>query len=204
MSRDTLIDEAVQANVAMTDMSATMDLVNRRLERQLRRMSGLHEVAQVLAQEKDAQGILKLVLKTTIQQLEVLGASISLLSSKEGFREVLLHGFKKDPLLAAQAGRALISRITKDLKPSLIEVGGEHSSPELEALLQEAGYGSALCIPMVARGRVLGLLSAYAGIDRSPLDTEDRELASILATSAAIAYLNARSWQKLEALAKEN
>lgn len=202
LSRDSLIDEAVQANVAMTDMSATMDLVNRRLERQIRRMSSLHQVAQLLAEEKEAQGVLRLVLKTTIQQLEVIGASLSLLSSKEGLRELLLHGFKRDPLLAAQAGKTLVKRLMKDPQPTLIEVGGENSRPELEALLQEAGYGSALFIPMVARGRALGLLSAYAGSDRSPLDTEDQELASILATSAAIAYLNARSWQKLEALAK--
>ncbi len=199
LSAEALVDEAVQANVAMTDMSSTLDLLNRSLQRQLRRLSSLHELLRDLSMEKDPKNILKMAMKTAIQQLEVIGASLSLISGTEGLRPLLLHGFKKDPLLANPKGAERAARLMQELKPLMVQLGGDEEDPDLEALLMEAGFGSAIWIPLVAYGRPLGLLGAYAGSDRSPLEKEDLELSSILAASASIAYLNVRSRRKLEA-----
>lgn len=200
LSHEALVDEAVQANVAMTDMSATLDLLNRRLQRQLRRLFSLHELLRKLSMEQDAKNILKMVMKSTIQQLEVVGASIALFSGQEGLKPILLHGFPKDPLLSDRRGTRQAKELMTELKPFLFQVGGMKEDSDLEALLTEASFGSAIWVPLIAYGRPLGLLGAYAGSDRSPLEAEDLELASILASSASIAYLNVRSRRKLEKL----
>jgi len=204
LSRDDLVEEAVRANVTMTDMSASMDLMNRRLNRQLKRLSALHEVSRALSMEKDPNSVLKLVLKHTIRQLAGKGTSISLLAPKIGLKEILVHGIKRDPLLSFPEGKTRSLRLVKELNSILYLVGEEGSEPVIDAHLENAGFGSALWIPLVARGRAMGLLSIYSELDHPPFGEEDRDMASILAASAAIAYLNARSWQKLETLTKKH
>jgi len=201
LSNEDLVEEAVQANVAMTDMSATLDLLNRRLERQLRRLTSLHELSRALSMEKDPQQILKMVLKSAIKELEIVGASLCLLGPGGKLRPVMLHGFKQEPLLSTPGGLREAGKLLKTCEALLLPSGEEEKNPDLEKALQAAGFGSVLWLPLVAYGRPLGLLGAYAGSDRSALEREDLELGSILASSASIAYLNARSREKLEHLA---
>jgi len=200
LSNEDLVEEAVQANVAMTDMSATLDLLNRRLGRQLRRLTSLHELSRALSMEKNPQQILKMVLKSAIKELEIVGASLCLLGPGGKLRPVMLHGFKKEPLLSTPQGLREAGKLLKTCEEGLLLSSGEEEGhPELEQVLRAAGFGSAIWLPLVAYGRPLGLLGAYAGSDRSALEKEDFELGSILASAASIAYLNARARQQLEA-----
>jgi len=47
---------------------------------------------------------------------------------------------------------------------------------------------------------VVGLLTGYTAAGRPPMDGEDLRLATVLATSAGVAYSNAVAWQRLEEL----
>jgi PAS domain S-box-containing protein len=68
---------------------------------------------------------------------------------------------------------------------------GRHLDPRLRTAL-ELGVGSAIVVPLRARGVVLGLLAVGRSTEREPFDEEDLALAGELADRAAIALDNAR------------
>jgi len=68
------------------------------------------------------------------------------------------------------------------------------------AAIEAAGFSSALAVPLLAQDRPIGMLTCYANGSRSTLDEDDLQLASVLSSSAAMAYGSAAAWRRLEEL----
>ncbi|HMA46526.1 MAG TPA: GAF domain-containing SpoIIE family protein phosphatase, partial [Frankiaceae bacterium] len=66
------------------------------------------------------------------------------------------------------------------------------TDPRLADLAERLGLGSGMLLPMVARGRTIGVLSIIAGPDRPPFTPSDLDLYADLARRAAVALDNAR------------
>jgi PAS domain S-box-containing protein len=98
---------------------------------------------------------------------------------------------------ALASGRSELRRELSD-----VEVAGAGRDPEhLEALL-ELGLRSALAVPMIARGRVVGAISLVSGDGRSRLDESDLVLAEELAGRCGLALDNARLFRERSRIAR--
>ncbi|WP_432563892.1 SpoIIE family protein phosphatase [Kineococcus sp. SYSU DK003] len=83
-----------------------------------------------------------------------------------------------------------------DLGPTLVSVEDEHvdavTSTEAGALLRVLGLGSAIVVPLRARGQVTGSLTLLSGPDRPPFTEDDLATATDLGARAGVALENAR------------
>jgi signal transduction histidine kinase/signal recognition particle receptor subunit beta len=200
LSDETLVGEAVRANLAMTDLSSRFEITSRQLERKAKVTRSITDFGRTIAHQRDPADVLRLLAKTAATHLRVQAAAVLIGSSDAELREAVVHGFERDPLLAAVGGdTTLAGAVARDGEPVLIDrdLSGGPDDP-LHAAVEAAGFGSAIAIPLVARDRLFGALMAYRAADREALDEDDLELATILGSAAALGYANALAFHRLE------
>ncbi len=204
LSEETLVREAVRANVAMADLNARLDTVTRQLRRKVESMATLADFGQAVTVVHDPAEVVKLLLSTVTDLLKVPAASMLAVDRTGGLRPAALRGLPQDPLLLATspAGESLAARLVGTRQPTLVhrDLSSTVGDPLLLPAVEAAGFGSAVAAPMVAGDRVIGLLCAYSDRRRRTLDEDDLQLASVAAVAAAMAYANAFAWQRLEEL----
>ena len=201
LGEDALVGEAVRANMAMTDLNARLDTVSRHLERQVRVMASISEFGKAVSNERDPANVLRLLITTTIRQLQVQGAAVMIVPGSGQLREAVVHGFKRDPLLGTtdEAGEPMATTMLNDRNPVLLarEIDSEGESFQIAAL-EGAGFASALIVPLIAQEKVVGLLTAYGDGERAGLDEDDLQLATVLGSTAAMGYANALAWRQVQ------
>ncbi len=132
-------------------------------------------ILEIVWNETEADGVSLMLLDEGQQELEVkavLGPSERLNHDKE------------------KVGHGLAGWVAKTAKPLLLtdETPPEHP---MRKEMSKLGFSSVLCLPLVVKGRVIGVLrSSKRG--GSPFTRSDLELLSILCGQAAIAIENAR------------
>ena len=200
LPQETLVSEAVRANLAMTDLSSRLETTSAQLERKALVTRAIIDFGRTIARQSDPADVLRLLIKTAVSQLRVQAATVLIVPAAGQLREAVVHGVERDPLLAtpvesttiagamAQAGEPVL--IASDLE------GGTVGSVQIA--VEKAGYASAIVVPLVARDRLMGLLIVYGSIERQSLDEIDLELASILGATAAMGYTNALAFRQLE------
>ncbi len=200
LPQETLVSEAVRANLAMTDLSSRLEIVSRQLERKALVTRAIIDFGRSIAHQRDPADVLRSLIKTAVSQLGVQAATVLIVPTAGQLREAVVHGVERDPLLAtpvesttlagavAQAGESVL--VASDLEGSTVS--------SIQMAVEKAGYASAVAVPMTVRGRLVGLLVVYGARERQPLDEIDLELASILGATAAMGYTNALAFRQLE------
>ena len=204
LSDSALVGEAVRANMAMTDLNAQLDRMGRQLARSVRVLGGIAEFGATVAGEREPSAAVRLLATTAVRLLRTQGVAVLMVPGSGLLREAAIHGFERDPLLATadENGEPIALGLLEERRPRLIAVDQDGGGDLRLEAVRSAGLGSALAVPMVAQGRVLGMLTAYRGTDRPPLDEDDLQLATVLASSAGMGISSARAWQRLEGFSK--
>ena len=197
---ETLVSEAVRANLAMTDLGARLETVSRQLERKALVTAAVADFGRAITVQLDPAEVLRMLLKTAVAQLRAQGAAVLVVPAAGELREAVVHGIETDPLLAAGGnGGSLAARIVGAREPVLLAADlAERGDDEIRTAVEAAGFASALAVPLIAQRRSLGLLTLYRRGDRLPLDEDERELATILGATAAMGYANALAFRRLE------
>ena len=124
-----------------------------------------------------------------------------------------------DPALAADAERfqhlhtglgeeSISMRVLRGrLGPTLLSVEDRHveagvTSAETAAVLRRLGLGSAIVVPLRARGSVTGSLTLLSGPDRPPFTEDDLATATDLGARAGVALENARLYAQQRRLSE--
>ncbi|AXK73390.1 response regulator [Lysobacter sp. TY2-98] len=99
----------------------------------------------------------------------------------------------------APAGRVLASGMTERIEVLTAEslASHTHSDAHLQ-LVKDIGIRSSLAVPMIAHGRVIGVMSLGVTESDRRYDAEDQLLAEELARRAALAVENARLYRSLQ------
>ncbi|MGA2112905.1 MAG: GAF domain-containing protein [Anaerolineales bacterium] len=171
------------------------------LERQLVRLESLRTIDEAIASSFDLGITLKVLLDQVTTQLKVDAADVLLLNPRSqmlehagarGFRtEALKHTHLR--LGEGYAGQAALKRLPIRI-PVLNQMpDGLKRSP----LLRAEDFAAYFSIPLIAKGRVLGVLEIF---HRSPLDPdrEWEEFLQTLAAEAALAIDNAGLFSDLQ------
>jgi signal transduction histidine kinase/signal recognition particle receptor subunit beta len=201
LSEDVLVGEAVRANLAMTDVTTRLDIVTRQLERKVRVMDSISQFGRTVSNQRDPARVLRLLITDAIRLLQVQGASVIIIPGTGRLREAVVHGFRRDPLLstADSTGESLAAALLDAKQPQLLFRGSDSDDGGAAmSAIETAGYTSALAVPMMTQEKVVGLLTGYGDAERSELDDDDLQLATVLASTAAMGYANAIAWRQLE------
>ena len=205
LSEDVLIGEAVRANLAMTDVTTRLDIVSRQLERKVRVMDSISQFGNAVSNQRDPAKVLRLLITEAIRLLQLQGASVIIVPGSGRVREAVVHGFKQDPLLHAadSTGASIATALLNDRRPRLfVREVDENDDGSAMAAVEGAGYTSALAVPMMTQEKVVGLLTAFGDNVRADLDEDDLQLATVLASTAAMGYANAIAWRQMEDFSK--
>ncbi len=204
LSEDMLVGEAVRANLAMTDVTTRLDRVSRQLERKVRVMDSISQFGHAVSNQRDPAKVLRLLITEAIRLLQLQGASVIIIPGNGRVREAVVHGFKQDPLLHAadSTGASVATTLLNERNPRLFVREIDDDDGAAVAAVEGAGFTSALAVPMMTQERVVGLLTAYGDKERTDLDEDDLQLASVLASTAAMGYANAIAWRQMEDFSK--
>lgn len=200
LPQETLVKEAVRANLAMTDLSSQLETASRQLERKALITRAIVDFGRTIAQQRDPADVLRMLVKTAVSNLAVKAATVLIVPAAGQLREAVVHGVEHDPLLAMVVGTTTVAgAVAAEGEPVLIADDLEDSTANsVQLAVKKAGFASAIAVPLTAQGRLLGMLTVYGGSDRRSLDEDELELASVLGATAAMGYANALAFRKLE------
>jgi len=200
LPQETLVSEAVRANLAMTDLSSQLEIASRQLERKALITGAIIDFGRTISHQRDPADVLRMLVKTAVSSLGVQAATVLIVPAAGQLREAVVHGVKHDPLLTTVVETTTVAgALAQTGEPVLIASdleGGTAGSVQLA--VEKAGFASAIAVPLVAQDRPLGMLVVYGGHDRPSLDEDELELASILGATAAMGYSNALAFRQLE------
>jgi DNA-binding CsgD family transcriptional regulator len=175
--------------------------LERRAVVRLERLRAVHHAALAMNESQDLRLTLSVVVQQAAVHLEVSAAAIALLDAGSAVLEYASGtGFWRSGISRSRlaVGRGYLGRAAFERRA--------HFVPDLEAaadflrhdLLAGESFVSYLALPLVARGRLVGVLELF---HRAPLqpDPEWLDFAETLAEQAATAIENARLRQELHA-----
>jgi signal transduction histidine kinase len=189
----------------MTDLNIRLDNLSRQLQRKVRLMGSISDFGAAVSNERDPAKVLRLLITNAIRLLQVQGAAVLIVPGSGLLREAVVHGYTKDPLLSSkdETGSSTIARLLDAKKPELVAPGNENDEESvLLSVVEKSGFASAAAIPLVTQDKVVGLLTAYGDNDRAILDENDLQLATVLASTAAMGYANAIAWKQMQEVSK--
>ena len=169
--------------------------------RQLERLDALRAIDLAISSASDLQVTLNIVLSQVIARLEVDAASILLTNPSSGRLEFVAgQGFYSGNIEASNtrigegyAGQAVLERRTVQVK----DLKNEHGNLIRRELLADEDFVSYFGVPLIGKGRVMGVLEIFQRSELNP----DQEWLSFLETiggQTAIAIENAILFQDLQ------
>ncbi|MFA5354536.1 MAG: PAS domain S-box protein, partial [Thermodesulfovibrionales bacterium] len=172
-----------------------------RVELQVQRLSALREIDLAITSSLDLRLTLRILLEQVVNQLHVDAADVLLLDpltqtlEYAGGRGFITENIQRTQLRLGEgsSGRAALERKTISI-PDLSEAGDLFARADL---LAEERFVSAFAVPLIAKGRVKGVLEIF---QRSSLEPAPDwlELLETLSVQAAIAMDNASLFNELE------
>ncbi|MEE8173721.1 MAG: GAF domain-containing protein [Dehalococcoidia bacterium] len=175
-------------------------LGRRRLQRENKRLKAalpLFEISKTLMSEVDLSRLFDLIGKIVWEETEADRVSLMLLD--EATQELTIKaalGLPPEVVNKAKVkvGRGIAGWVAKTAEPLMLPEQAE-TMPHLKAAMVQEEVSSALCMPLIAKGRVIGVLNSSKRMRGAPFTSSDLELLSILCGQAAIAIENAKLFE---------
>jgi signal transduction histidine kinase len=165
----------------------------------------LNEIGRAITSTFHVRDLLGYVAKTTSRLLQADGCTIRLADgAARGHLKVMVDegylraGIRKE---LRDQGRRLADHIARDLKPILIN--GPEDSPAWATLSKE-GVSSFLGLPILSKGKALGVISYYSYSTTLAFDMEVVNLMQTVCSQLANMIENATMYREAQQLAQEN
>ncbi|GAB4503242.1 MAG: hypothetical protein Fur0043_02340 [Anaerolineales bacterium] len=172
-----------------------------KLQKQLERLSALRSIDQAIASSMDLKLTLSILLSQVSQNLQIDAAAILLWTpNDQAFEYATGIGFHTNALIGSQAklGQGYAGMAALEQKVIYIENLANHKTDVLRSpLFYEEGFVSYYCVPLVAKGQVLGLLEIFHRTQIHPT-VEWLAFLEALGDQAAIAIDNAMLFNSLQ------
>ncbi len=182
-------------------------LTHRRLQREnarLQAMIPLYEISRSLMTTIDLDTLLDQVVELAIRETGADRASLMLEENGE-LHVVAARGLPRDIMRTARTrvGEGIAGWVAQHGEPLLLDKQVS-MPPELEDALRRAEIASAVCVPLIVKDRVIGVLNLtkLEGTEQ-PFTSGDRDLISVLAGQVAVAIENARLFQEQRAITEQ-
>jgi diguanylate cyclase (GGDEF)-like protein len=170
--------------------------------RRARQFEALYEVGLAAAGERSFDDLLQLVVEHATSLTRTDGAMLAL---ADGAGKFTIRALYKGPMHQLRdsvgeplAGISLEALETRDLVAATDYPAHRHSTPQLHEVI-----ASALAIPLVAHGEVIGTLAMYSTAQRR-FSNDTRRLVRLYAAQTAIAVANAQLLAETHRLARDD
>lgn len=169
-------------------------------QRRLGRLRSLREIDIAIASSFDLGLTLDVVVTQAINELEADASCVLLLNEEQILKFGAGKGFKTSLAVTADVklGQGLAGKVAKERTIMEAPVIADALPPsELETMVTEEGFTSYYAAPLVAKGKVIGVLETF---QRSPVtrNEEWKDFLNTLAEQAAIAIDNATLFEDLQ------
>jgi nitrate/nitrite-specific signal transduction histidine kinase len=201
-THDELQELAEQFNIMSVQLRDSYAELDERVAARTQELATLNAVAAVVSQSLDLERILEDALGEIMADLGFEAGVAFMLPDKEGDADEIRLVASRN--LPAGALATIRSRPPEDLEQRLTKLKGQPAtlpidslSDELQALLEPAGWRSAVQIPVNAKGTVFGALMLFT---RRELDSSPEQLSSLaaLGNQIGMAVDNARLYEHAE------
>ncbi len=170
----------------------------------LRALTPLLEVSRALVAEVELESLFSLILKLVQQETRADRASL-----------MMVDGNGKDLVIRAAYGlpskylgarrtvqEAVAGWVAERGEPLLIQSGAT-TAPDMQREMTAKDIGSALCLPLKAKGKVIGVMNLSKQRNSTPFTRSDMELFTVLAGQVATAIENAQLYDSLKRKSQE-
>ncbi len=175
---------------------------NQRLRRAVEELSSLNEIANAVGSTLSLDRILDLIVQQCLSHLEVEQGAVMLLDEqrdKKPFETMVRRANPSAGQLPYRFDAQLTGWMLKNKKPLLIN--DFFTDDRFHAFTDgEFPIRSLLSVPLLSKGRMIGLLSTFNKNADDGFSQDDQRLLSIIATQSAQAIENARLLEEEQAL----
>ena len=179
-----------------------LEAENRRLKAAVEELSILNEVSTAVSSASSLDTTVDLIVQKCVKHLKVQQGALLLLDKPEGGAALKTMVRKVDRESGQFVPMRLSDQITgwmlKNQRP--LTVDDLASDPRFRSTATGDGIRSLLCVPMVLKGRLLGVLTVFNKNRDAGFSPGDRRLLSIIATQSAQVVENARLMEEEKAL----
>jgi len=168
-------------------------------------INALTKISKAIASDIYLEDILRLIVTVTA---EMMGSNIcSLMLIDEQKKELVIKATqsvseeynKKPPL---KLGEGIAGKVAKENKPIAIKDVTKEKEYKHKDIAKREGLCSLLCVPLAAKGRVIGVINCYTSTPHEFSETEINILTSV-ANQAAVAIENAELMVKSKVIQEE-
>ncbi|MBV8561200.1 MAG: GAF domain-containing protein [Acidimicrobiia bacterium] len=171
------------------------------LSNRLKELAALVTVGKAVNSVLNLTQVLNIILSSALELLAADGGSIMLLEGPDELHAVCVRGNSHAEGARLKLGESIAGYVAQECEPLLI--AGPASRERFKNLvLQDVPADSALSVPLINRGEVLGVLNVHAGADRTFTEYDLRAL-GLFAEHAAVSIANARMYEAEKAHVNE-
>ena len=164
---------------------------------ELRNTVAIHELIQAIAHTLDSNVLLGKIADAVLAQFDADEVSIMLLAEDgESLQIVAVRGEGREALLGTRVllGHAIVGRVALRREPLVLD--GEVNDPDLAPPYPRADIRSALCMPMMTRGRLVGVINMNSVRRPGAFPVGQIRVLSIFTNAAAASIESARLWEE--------
>lgn len=166
----------------------------------LRALMPLFETTKMLMAQIDLDRLLGTIVDNAMKDTKADRGSLMLLDDKRGeLRIAASSGIPRELVASSREklGDGISGRVAEKGEPLLIN-NNSGLEPALLASMKDGGISSSLCVPLVIKEKVIGVLNLSKIRSEDKFTNADQEMLSVLCGQAAIAIENARLYMRLE------
>lgn len=185
---------------AERDLNA-LQVGSRRVMTQIGQLQGLAYSSAVIASSLEPDRVLEEVMDTAIQLTRAERAYLVLVGDDGELELRAARNWDRETLDEREVAfsRSVIEQALASRAPVLtINAQGDERFRAMESVLAN-DLRSIVCLPLVLRDRVLGVLYADNHLEQGVFDQDSLELLGAFANHAAVAIQNSRSFQRVRA-----
>jgi HD-GYP domain-containing protein (c-di-GMP phosphodiesterase class II) len=177
-----------------------------RLRKKIRELETIHESGKAVVSLLDRRELLNVIMRLTTSSL-AFDRSIILLHDEEEQSLVTAASSGGEIEMMKQFGgyRVPLSRTSNILvrsfnsgQPVLVDDVAQHGLNQRNTLLKAFAPTSFLIVPLISRGKVIGVMAADRANHHAPLTQEDLDSLAGFGNHVAVALENSRLYQSLE------
>ena len=185
-----------------SDRRRELEQENRRLRRALEEVSILNEIAIAISSTLSLDHILDLIVKKSLRHIAAEQGAVLLLDEQKEERpfQTMIRGWDtSSENLPFRLDTQLTGWMLKHRRPLL---SNDFAADDRfhKAAGESLPVASLLCVPLMAKGRMIGLISMFNKKSQDGFSEEDQRLLSIIATQSAQTIENARLLEEEQAL----
>ncbi len=189
-----VVQQHIESLIGNQQLRESLDHYQQRIQKMLSEMGALHELSRNIESSHNIDHLLKYILQRSMNLLQAEAASLMLKVEERDeleFKVVLGPTADKIKPFRVKLGQGISGWVAQQGEPILIPdaYADARFDPSFD---KHTGFRtkSYLCVPMVYKSRIFGVMTLLNRLDNQPFSENDKELLTIFASQAALAIEN--------------